>query len=112
MTRQNQLVLPHKSLFSEEKQNELPKLKLDHIKRLTDKTGIIQHAVYTVPNYTEGYCANDNARALILMLLLAAQPEKPDPKIDRLAGIYLGLLPYAFDETSRRFRNFLNFDRT
>jgi hypothetical protein len=46
------------------------------------------------------------------MVLLAARPEEPDPEIDRLAGIYLGLLQYAFDEKPGRFRNFLNFDRS
>ncbi|GHT94975.1 glycosyl transferase [Spirochaetia bacterium] len=112
LTRQNQIVLLHGGLFSEEEQNELPKLKLDHIKRLTDDTGMIQHAVYTLPNYTEGYCSDDNARALILMVLLASQAEEADPEIDRLAGIYLGLLHYAYDEATGRFRNFLNFDRS
>jgi hypothetical protein len=68
--------------------------------------------VYTVPNYNEGYCADDNARALILMVLLSSQQEIRDPEIDRLAGIYLGLLQYAYDDASGRFRNFLNFDRT
>ncbi|GHV88160.1 glycosyl transferase [Spirochaetia bacterium] len=100
------------SLFSAEEQNELPRLKLDHIKRLTDDTGMFQHAVYTLPNYNEGYCSDDNARALILMVLLAAQAEKADPELDRLAGIYLRLLHFAFDESSGRFRNFLKYDRT
>ncbi|GHU09059.1 glycosyl transferase [Spirochaetia bacterium] len=108
----NPTTLPHGGLFSEEEQNELPRLKLDHIRRLTDDTGIIQHAVYTVPNYTEGYCSDDNARALILMILLSSQAEEADPEFDRLTGIYLGLLQYAFDETSGRFRNFLKYDRS
>jgi glycosyltransferase involved in cell wall biosynthesis len=112
MTRQNQIHLPLGGLFSEEEQNELPRLKLGHIEKLTDDTGMFQHAVYTVPNYTEGYCSDDNARALILMVLLASQSEEEDPAIDRLAGIYLGFLHYAYDESSGRFRNFLNFDRS
>ncbi|GHV78018.1 glycosyl transferase [Spirochaetia bacterium] len=103
---------PLGGLFSEEEQNELPKLKLDHIKRLTDDTGMFQHAVYTLPNYTEGYCSDDNARALILMVLLASQDKEADPEIDRLAGTYLALLHHAYDESSGRFRNFLNFDRS
>ncbi|GHU18925.1 glycosyl transferase [Spirochaetia bacterium] len=103
---------PLGGLFSEEEQNELPKLKLDHIKRLTDDTGIFQHAVYTVPNYNEGYCADDNARALILMILLAAQADEENPEFGRLAGIYLGLLQYAYDENTGRFKNFLNYDRS
>lgn len=116
VTSQNQeirpLAGPLGGLFSEEEQNELPRLKLDHIRRLTDDTGMFQHAVYTVPNYNEGYCADDNARALILMVLLTAQADEAYPEFDRLAGIYLGLLQFAFDEKSGRFRNFLNYDRS
>jgi hypothetical protein len=49
---------------------ELPPLKLDHVVRMTDNTGIFQHAIFNVPNFAEGYCIDDNARALILTLLL------------------------------------------
>ena len=45
-------------------------LKLDHLLRMTDKTGIFQHAIFNVPNFAEGYCTDDNARAFILTLLL------------------------------------------
>ncbi|GHT91221.1 glycosyl transferase [Spirochaetia bacterium] len=116
ITRQNQIDIPLLGplggLFSEEEQNELPKLKLDHIRRLTDDTGMFQHAIYTVPNYNEGYCADDNARALILMVLLAAQADEENPEFGRLTGIYLGLLHFAWDESSGRFKNFLKFDHT
>jgi hypothetical protein len=112
MTRQNQITLPLGGRFSEEEQNELPRLKLDHVKRLTDDTGMFQHAIYTVPNYNEGYCSDDNARALILMALLASQADEEDPEFDRLAGVYLGLLQFAYDEKSGRFKNFLLFNRT
>ncbi|GMO43603.1 MAG: glycosyltransferase family 4 protein [Termitinemataceae bacterium] len=98
--------------FSQEEQNELPKLKLDHVKRLTDDTGIFQHAVYTVPNYKEGYCSDDNARALILMVHLAAAADEENPEFDRLASIYLSMLQFAFDEKSKRFKNFLLYNRT
>src|SRR5437588_490621 len=46
--------------------NRLPLLNLDHLHRLTDDTGILQHAIFTVPNYGEGYTTDDNARALVL----------------------------------------------
>ncbi|MEK6796360.1 MAG: glycosyltransferase family 4 protein [Spirochaetota bacterium] len=99
-------------VFSEEEQHELPEQKLDHIKRLTDRTGIIQHAKYTVPNFSEGYCTDDNARALVLMVMLASQSEETIPDVDILAGTYLAALQYAFDDGTKRFRNFLRFDRT
>ena len=44
----------------------LPELRLDHLQRMTDDTGIIQHATYSVPARRTGYCVDDNARALIV----------------------------------------------
>ena len=44
----------------------LPELSLDHLQRMTDDTGIIQHATYSVPARRTGYCVDDNARALIV----------------------------------------------
>src|ERR1700746_4016540 len=51
--------------------NRLPDIKLSHLARLTDDTGVLQHAIFTVPNYGEGYTTDDKARALILRVLLA-----------------------------------------
>lgn len=81
---------------------ELPQLRLDHLRRLTDTTGIFQHAVYTVPNYHEGYCTDDNARAFLLCNLIGGDP---------LAATYLAFLAAAFDRPSRRFRNFMDHGR-
>ena len=50
--------------------NQLPELKLDHLHALTDDTGILQHAIFTIPNRGEGHTTDDNARALILTVLL------------------------------------------
>ena len=50
--------------------DRLPALKLDHLYRMTDDTGIVEHAVFVVPNYPEGYTTDDNARALIVTILL------------------------------------------
>ena len=49
---------------------ELPPLKLDHLRHMTDETGMLQHAIFTVPNYREGYTTDDNARALMVSALL------------------------------------------
>src|ERR1019366_8912731 len=51
--------------------NQLPELKLNHVNALTDDTGILQHAIFTIPNRAEGYTTDDNARALIFTVLLA-----------------------------------------
>jgi len=54
----------------DEQPGQLPPLKLDHLFRLSDSTGIFQHATFTVPNFVEGYCTDDNARALVLAMML------------------------------------------
>jgi glycosyltransferase involved in cell wall biosynthesis len=89
---------------------DLPDIKLDHILRMTDSTGILQHAKYSIPNFEEGYCTDDNARALILGMYLQ-EMEMDSIEIDRLSYIYLAFLAFAFDNKSGRFRNFLNYHR-
>lgn len=90
---------------------ELPEIKLDHLHALTDDTGILQHANFTIPDRTHGYCTDDNARAL----LVAAMGQKYLPtngfKLDFLSGHYLGFLLYAYNEKTGRFRNFMAYSR-
>src|SRR5579862_303296 len=52
------------------KPRELPRMKLSHLSRMTDSTGVFQHAIFSVPNFSEGYCTDDNARAFVLSVLL------------------------------------------
>lgn len=91
-------------------QGHLPTLKLNHLFRLSDSTGIFQHAKYTIPNFHEGYCTDDNSRAFLFTLLLQ-QSGKNLSRINELSGIYLAFINYAFDRKTRRFRNFMTFDR-
>ena len=88
---------------------ELPVLNLDHLRRLSDDTGMLQHAVFTVPSYADGYCTDDNARALITTVLLEELGESE--KIKGLASVYMAFLWYAFNLRTGRFRNFLSFER-
>ena len=88
----------------------LPPLALDHLWRLTDSTGILQHAAHDVPNRSEGYCTDDNARALTLMVLLEELGLESQPT-SRAAAVYAAFLGHAFVPSSGRFRNFLGFDR-
>ena len=91
--------------------DRLPAVKLDHLRRMTDHTGIVEHAVFVVPNYPEGYTTDDNARALIVSILLEGFGSSvPVGAID-LASRYLAFLWLAFDPTSRRFRNCLSYER-
>ena len=107
--------------------DQLPELKLDHVKALTDDTGMLQHAIFTIPNRAEGYTTDDNARGLILTVLLAqlgngndndngnsndkdrfgqANSAAPD-----FSPRYLSFLEHAFNPANGRFRNFLSYDR-
>jgi hypothetical protein len=69
----------------DQKARELPPMKLSHLSRMTDSTGVFQHAVFSVPNFSEGYCTDDNARAFILAALLGELGEDP-VKHRRLPG--------------------------
>jgi glycosyltransferase involved in cell wall biosynthesis len=84
----------------------LPPLRLDHIVRMSDGTGIFQHAIFNVPNFHEGYCTDDNARAFILCNLL----EEPS-LLDHLATGYLAFLAAAMNYHSGRFCNFMSHGR-
>jgi glycosyltransferase involved in cell wall biosynthesis len=93
-----------------EKPMGLPEFKPDHVLRMTDSAGLLQHALFSVPNLAHGYCTDDNARALILALSWAELGES-SPRIDRLATIYVAFLAHALHPDSKRFRNFLGYDR-
>ncbi len=86
----------------------MPKFSLTHILRLTDDTGIVQHAKYGIPNLKEGYCLDDNARALI-MALMAYQRSKSQEAFE-LLPVYLSYIHYMQTEDGN-FRNFLSFNR-
>jgi len=92
--------------------DSMPALNTAHMLDMTDDTGILQHAIFSVPNSSEGYTTDDNARALIVSSLLdndpahAAGPEHPN-----LSHRYLAFLWLAFKTDSGRFRNFLGYDR-
>ncbi|KLU06724.1 Glycosyltransferase [Rhodopirellula islandica] len=88
----------------------LPQMQLDHLQHLSDSTGIIQHAIYSIPDHAHGYCTDDNARALILTVLLEEQG-KDSPEVRALASRYAAFLNNAFNRDTGRFRNFLGFDR-
>ena len=94
----------------DEQPGQLPELKLDHLYRMSDSTGIFQHASFTVPNFAEGYCTDDNARALVLALMLQRLGHG-SPRLGERAATYAAFLNHAFDRERGRFRNFMSFDR-
>jgi len=87
---------------------DLPELRLDHFMRLTDDTGILQHAVHTVPDRRHGYCTDDNARALEAMVRLYKQ--RKDGVSLRLIEVYFAFLLHARGEHGA-FNNFMSFER-
>jgi glycosyltransferase involved in cell wall biosynthesis len=91
--------------------DRLPAIKLDQLWRMTDHTGIVEHAVFTVPNYPEGYSTDDNARALIVAILLEEFGTGAPPGSSDLASRYLAFLWLAFDPATKRFRNCLSYER-
>jgi glycosyltransferase involved in cell wall biosynthesis len=86
----------------------LPEFSLLHLKRLTDDTGIIQHAKFGIPNLKDGYCLDDNARALLTILMVFKQ--KKDYKALELCPVYLSFIHYMQNKDGN-FRNFLSFKR-
>jgi glycosyltransferase involved in cell wall biosynthesis len=97
--------------------DQLPELKLNHVNALTDDIGMLQHAIFTVPNRAEGYTADDNARALIFAVQLeqeggeqAGMSGKDGTANPDWAFRYLAFLEHAFNPAKKRFRNFLGYD--
>ncbi len=88
--------------------NTLPSYDLSHFKRLTDDTGIMQHAKYHIPNLKEGYCLDDNSRALLMTLM--AYRQNKDKEVLTQMSVFLSFIHYMQLENGN-FRNCLSFNR-
>ena len=93
-----------------QKEQRLPQINLNHLRDMTDDTGLLQHAEFTVPNRAHGYCVDDNARALIVVTR-ASDLNRNDRSLIELSSIYLSFLSDAFDPETGRFRNFMSYSR-
>lgn len=79
------------------------------VERMSDATGMLQHSIYSIPDRRHGYCIDDNARALILM----SKIDDIDAGLrDKWTTTYSSFVQHAWNPDKRRFRNFMNFDRT
>ena len=87
---------------------EVPEPSLDHLQKLTDDTGLYQHAKFTIPNREFGYCTDDNARAVIAMTRYYAQ--YPEPEVLRLLDTYLSFIIHS-QRSNGSIRNFMDFNR-
>ncbi len=92
----------------DQRSGELPPFKLDHLNHMTDETGMLQHALFTVPLYREGYTTDDNARALVVSTLME---ELGLEEVGKLSSRYLAFIGYAYNAESGRFRNFMDYQR-
>ena len=102
--------------------NELPPIRLGHLRRMTDGVGLTQHATFSIPNYREGYSLDDNARSLIATVFLdqLGATESVDESLGASLGAsdvvgdlttrYLAFIAYAFNGEAGRFRNMLAYD--
>jgi hypothetical protein len=89
----------------------LPELNLTHLRTMTDDTGLLQHAVYGIPRHEEGYCLDDNARALTLMASVEEARIDTPAQVRSLSTRYLAFVRHAFEPGSGRFRNFMSYAR-
>jgi glycosyltransferase involved in cell wall biosynthesis len=89
----------------------LPDMSLKHVQAMTDDTGMLQHAIFSIPRYDDGYCLDDNARAMLLMAFLEDAGSDAPALVRTLASRYLAFVNHAFDRASGRFRNFLSYSR-
>src|SRR6185295_12084845 len=89
--------------------NALPHVQTGHFLSMCDSTGLLQHAVHSVPDRAHGYCVDDNARALLLSSVLATFGEArlPEPVTARFAAF----IQHAWNPDTHRFRNFMSYDR-
>ncbi len=104
---------PRTSAFLHDRHGDvegIPDIKLTHLQMLTDDTGISQHAVFSVPDRFHGYCVDDNARALIAALM--HYDLYHDETMLPLINTYLAFMHHAYNPENRRFRNFMNYDRS
>jgi uncharacterized protein YyaL (SSP411 family) len=86
----------------------LPPIKLNFLKVITDDTGIFQHSKFGTPNRLEGYTTDDNARALIA--ITKHSQIKGNSKSDRLIDTYLSFLLHM-QRADGKMHNFLSYDR-
>ena len=86
-----------------------PDIQLGHLRLMCDDTGLLQHAIHSIPDRAHGYCIDDNARALIVATALNAPGERP--MSESLAGCFAAFVQHAWNPDAKRFRNFMSFDR-
>ncbi len=101
--------LPIDAIVSGRNGHVIPEIRIGHFLSLCDSTGMLQHAVHSVPDRSHGYCADDNARALLFSSLLANFGEVQLSK--SITARFAAFIQHAWNPDTRRFRNFMSYDR-
>jgi len=86
-----------------------PDMQIGHFLSMCDDIGLFQHAVHSVPDRSHGYCVDDNARALLLACALNSPGEQPLSEV--LTSRFAAFVQHAWNPDTRRFRNFMDFNR-
>jgi glycosyltransferase involved in cell wall biosynthesis len=86
-----------------------PEMQIGHFLSMCDDTGLFQHAVHSVPDRSHGYCVDDNARALLLACALNNPGEQRLSEV--LTARFAAFVQHAWNPDTRRFRNFMGFNR-
>jgi glycosyltransferase involved in cell wall biosynthesis len=95
---------------SEPRSPAAPDMQIGHFLSMCDDTGLFQHAVHSVPDRSHGYCVDDNARALLLACALNNPGEQRLSEV--LTARFAAFVQHAWNPDTRRFRNFMGFNRT
>ena len=103
------ILLPTEALVSGRHGHVIPDIRTGHFLSLCDSTGMLQHAVHSVPDRSHGYCADDNARALLFSSLLASFGEEQLSNSN--VASFAAFIQHAWNPDTRRFRNFMSYDR-
>jgi len=101
--------LPVDAMIAESNDHILPEIRTSHFLSLCDSTGIVQHAVHSVPDRSHGYCVDDNARALLLSSSLSNAGESRLP--ETMTARFAAFIQHAWNPDTLRFRNFMSYDR-
>ena len=97
-------------LVAEPRSPAAPEMKIGHFLSMCDDTGLFQHAVHSVPDRSHGYCVDDNARALLLACALNNPGEQRLSEV--LTARFAAFVQHAWNPDTKRFRNFMGFNRT
>jgi glycosyltransferase involved in cell wall biosynthesis len=101
--------LPIDAIVSGSKGEIIPEMRIGHFLSFCDSTGMLQHAVHSVPDRSHGYCVDDNARALLFSCALSNSGETQ--LSETITSRFAAFIQHAWNPETRRFRNFMSYDR-